>query len=105
MKISSSDDNDPFLGSRIGIEERDVLIIEMNMEVASSSKATTIKHKYCISNIKLFEGLARLIVNFYLKYDLHLDLVEAILIFGFSASSWLVKPLYEFISNSISLFG
>ncbi|RDX93997.1 Folate-biopterin transporter 1, chloroplastic, partial [Mucuna pruriens] len=105
----NNDDDDPFLGSHIGVREMDALTTKTNMEIASSSKATHKKHKYCISIIKLFGGrfvlgLVRLVVNFYLKNYLHLDLIEDVTS-GFSALSWHVKPLCEFISDSVLLFG
>ncbi|KAK7391065.1 hypothetical protein VNO78_19387 [Psophocarpus tetragonolobus] len=121
----SSDDDDPFLGSRIGAGKEDALTTETDLDASSSSIITPRKHKYRMSSIKLFGvdlspdnvavamvyfvqgvlGLARLAVNFYLKDDLHLDPAEAAVISGFSALPWLVKPLYGFISDSVPLFG
>ncbi|RDX86857.1 Folate-biopterin transporter 1, chloroplastic, partial [Mucuna pruriens] len=70
----------------------------------TSSKAAPKKYKYCISTIKLLEiylflGVARLVVNFYLKDDLHLDHVEVVVIFGFSALSNFV-PLFDYQRRS-----
>ncbi|ESW15263.1 hypothetical protein PHAVU_007G058300 [Phaseolus vulgaris] len=121
----STDDSDPFLVSRISAGKDDALETEIDPEASSSSKVAPKKHKYGISNIKLFGvdlspdnvavamvyfvqgvlGLARLAVNFYLKDDLHLDPAEAAVIAGFSSLPWLVKPLYGFISDSVPLFG
>ncbi|RDY11813.1 Folate-biopterin transporter 1, chloroplastic, partial [Mucuna pruriens] len=121
----NSDNGNSFLDSRIGAGEGDALTTETDLEGASPSKTAPRKHKYRMSNIKLFGvdlspdnvavamvyfvqgvlGLARLAVNFYLKDDLHLDPAEAAVISGFSALPWLVKPLYGFISDSVPLFG
>ncbi|RDX78017.1 Folate-biopterin transporter 1, chloroplastic, partial [Mucuna pruriens] len=46
----NSDNDDPFLGSRISVGERNALTIEMDPEAASSIKKLT----YPISSIKLF---------------------------------------------------
>ncbi|RDY03918.1 Folate-biopterin transporter 1, chloroplastic, partial [Mucuna pruriens] len=53
----NNDDDDYFLGSHIDVEENDALTTETNLEVASSSKVASKKHKYRINNIKLFRSL------------------------------------------------
>lgn len=83
-----------------GAGKDDALETEIDPEASSSSKVAPKKHKYGISNIKLFGvdlspdnvavamvyfvqgvlGLARLAVNFYLKDDLHLDPAEVCLL-------------------------
>ncbi|RDX87119.1 Folate-biopterin transporter 1, chloroplastic, partial [Mucuna pruriens] len=81
----NKDDDDSFLGFRIGVGEKGALTTETDLEAASSSKVSLIKHKYSICNIKLFgvdlsPGFARLVVNFYLKDDLNLDPTKTIVI-------------------------
>ncbi|RDX71207.1 Folate-biopterin transporter 1, chloroplastic, partial [Mucuna pruriens] len=50
----NSDDDIPFLDSHIDVEEKDALTTKTHLEVASSSKVTSRKHKYRMSSIKLF---------------------------------------------------
>jgi folate/biopterin transporter len=50
-------------------------------------------------------GLARLAISFFLKDELALSPAEVSVLFGLASLPWVLKPLYGFLSDSVSLLG
>ncbi|RDY05885.1 Folate-biopterin transporter 1, chloroplastic, partial [Mucuna pruriens] len=91
-------DNGKMESSHIGIDHVVIRVVDL------SHGDVVVTMVYFVQGVL---GLERLVVNFYLKDDLHLDFVEAVVIFGFSTLhglSNLYERSYLVLSRLISAF-